>query len=253
MNIHRHVIRKKGNWRGYLWLGQFCLSLEVSTRWRSGFIARWGYGGQERFLTWCLAIPRLMFLHAAIETPFKWHRLRPWDGKYGEAHREFGVGATNGVLRLYFGHDAMGTWYGTHGRWGWFTRGICKNLEVALFRVEWITGKNRYTREVLEAGIPVTVEVGQWTGDTYHGTAERAHSTWKNRFRTIERDDYTISMTEGIPFPGKGENSWDCGDDAYYGFGGSTIDKAVANIVTATIQDRTRHGGPNWRPEGVVI
>ena len=39
-----------------------------------------------------------------------------------------------------------------------------------------------------------------------------------------------------------------CGDDAYYGFGGATIESAVEHIIADTIKARERHGGKNWRP-----
>lgn len=55
-------------------------------------------------------------------------------------------------------------------------------------------------------------------------------------------------MQQGIPFPGKGENSWDCGDDAYYGFGGATIESAVADIIADTLKRR----GNNWRPSEAI-
>ena len=100
-----------------------------------------------------------------------------------------------------------------------------------------------HSLEVLEADIPVVVDVGQWEGDSYRGTAKHTRRTWKRRFSTKVSDGYEIDMREGVPFPGKGENSWDMGDDAYYGFGGETIEKAVSHIV-AEVQKRRYDG---WR------
>lgn len=255
MNIYRHSNRAEGSWRGYIYFGadmHWQARLEVSRRWRAGLIATCGYGGQEDFLKWTLAFPRLFFLSFAIGTPFKWHRLRPFDGKYGESNRQVGLRVAHGVARLLVGHDPMGTYYSTHGRGGRFggwLRGIKRNQEMTLFRGNWVLGKPRHTLEVLEENIPVVVDVGQWEGDRYEGTAKHTRRTWKRRFSTKVADGYEIDMQQGIPFPGKGENSWDCGDDAYFGFGGDTIESAVTHIIKETVKRR----GKDWRPAEVPV
>jgi hypothetical protein len=50
---------------------------------------------------------------------------------------------------------------------------------------------------------------------------------------------------EHIPFPGKGENSWDCGADALYGSSGParTVDEAITDIVGSVLSYRQRYGG----------
>lgn len=251
--MHRHTIREKGSRRWFLSWGEkldWGFRVELSRRWRSGFIATCGYGGQEDFFEWTLALPCLFFLHVACDTPFRWKKLRPFDGKYSESEAKVGLRTVGGTLYLLVGHDSMGTYYGTHGRGGaigrWL-RDIKRNKQVTLFRGDWILGKPRHTLEVLEADIPITVNVGQWDGDSYRGTAKHTRRTWKRRFSTKVSDGYEIDMQEGIPFPGKGENSWDCGDDAYYGFGGETIESAIERIAADTIKRR----GKNWRPAEV--
>lgn len=245
--MHKHSRKEDRSWRGWLYMGRFQLGAEVSWRWRGGFIATWAYDGQEAFCKWCLAVPGL-FLHLSLTTPYSWKWLRPFDGEYGEACREFGLRTIGHDLQLCLGHDPMGTYYGTRGRFRWLHH-LWKNQIITLFREDWILGRARFTKETLETDIPVTVDVGQWDGDVYHGTATREHFTWKRRFSTQERTDYWIEMDHpGIPFPGKGENSWDCGDDATYGFGGASIESAIARILEDTKKTRLRHGGTNWRP-----
>lgn len=239
IHMSTRSIRKAHSWRGFLWLGNFEFHVEISWRWRHGLIATCGYGGQEDFAECMLAIPRL-FLHFAFATPFKWHHIRPFDGKYGERERKVGLYQMGGTLYLLLGHDARGTYYGTHGRFGalgrvW--RELRRNQRVALFRGAWILGQPKHSLEVPKMGIPVVVKVGQWDSDEYSGTARHVRRTRKRRFSTRVTDGYEIDMQQGIPFPGKGENSWDCGDDAYFGFGGDTIDGAIAHIAA-----RARHG-----------
>ena len=251
--MHKHTIREKNSWRWFLNWGsnlQWGVSVALARRWHSSLIATCGYGGQEDFFEWTLAIPRLFFLHVAFDTPFRWKRLRPFDGKYSESEAKFGLYQVAGTLYLLVGHDSMGTHYSTHGKGGaigrWL-REIKRNKQIVLFRGDWILGHPRHSMEVLEENIPVTVEVGQWAGDSYAGTAKHTRRKWKRRFTMKVSDGYEIEMHQGIPFPGKGENSWDCGDDAYYGFGVETIEQAVATIVAETIKRR----GKNWRPEEV--
>ena len=253
--MHRHTSHRDGSKRWFLNWGHnldWGVRVEVSRRWRSGFIATFGYGGQEDFVEWTLALPRLFFLHIAFDTPFKGHRLRPFDGKSGESKAKFGLRQSGGDLYLLVGHDSMGTWYSTHGRGGavgrWL-RSIKRNKQVMLFSANWILGRAKYTREVLEQDIPVLVKVGQWDGDEYRGVAHKDRATWKRRFSTKVVESYGIDMQEGIPFPGKGENSWDCGDDAYFGFGGVTIEGAVAHII----EEVKKRRGKNWRPSGVPV
>lgn len=228
--------------------------IEFSRRWRYGLNLTAGYGGQENFVEATVAIPFLFFFHIAFDTPWRWKKLRPFDGKYSESEATFGLRTVGGTLYLLVGHDSMGTYYGTHGRGGpigrWL-RDIKRNKQVTLFRGDWILGKPRHTLEVLQEAIPITVNVGQWDGDSYRGTAKHTRRTRKRRFTTKVSDGYEIDMEEGIPFPGKGENSWDMGDDAYFGFGGATIEAAVADIIADTLDRRNRHGGKNWRPAAI--
>ena len=55
----------------------------------------------------------------------------------------------------------------------------------------------------------------------------------------------------GIPVPGKGENSWDCGEDAILQTTVCTrsVAEAVGELVGSVLARRERHGGKNWRPE----
>lgn len=59
-----------------------------------------------------------------------------------------------------------------------------------------------------------------------------------------------IDCKEGVPYPGKGENSWDCGDDASYGLTcpAKTVEEGIAKFVESVLRSRRRHGGSvNWQ------
>ncbi|MDE2104306.1 MAG: hypothetical protein KGL39_44120, partial [Patescibacteria group bacterium] len=53
--------------------------------------------------------------------------------------------------------------------------------------------------------------------------------------------------------PGKGENAWDCGDDAIYELSSParTPAEAVSAYVRAVLRDRERYGGRDWKPSPV--
>lgn len=64
-----------------------------------------------------------------------------------------------------------------------------------------------------------------------------------------------VQAKGGIPFPGKGENSWDCGMDGLCSShcSATTTEEAVASVVESVLKSRRRHGGSvNWVPTEAV-
>lgn len=91
---------------------------------------------------------------------------------------------------------------------------------------------------------------------SYRAKARLERTHWgfdkaPRRFDRVERH-VTIEMLDGeqIPFPGKGENSWDCGDDATFSLScrANTIEDGVGRLVASVLRSRRRHGGANWAP-----
>jgi hypothetical protein len=60
-----------------------------------------------------------------------------------------------------------------------------------------------------------------------------------------------IDCPQGIPFPGKGENSWDCGEDATFSLTcpAKSVQDAISQLQASVLRDRERYGGRNWQPE----
>lgn len=56
-----------------------------------------------------------------------------------------------------------------------------------------------------------------------------------------------VDMPKGIPFMGKGENSWDCGDDGLFGFSveGHDLAKAAAHGRDSVLKSRLKYGEPS--------
>lgn len=90
---------------------------------------------------------------------------------------------------------------------------------------------------------------------SYRGTCRLEVETWKrprwpwwpSSARHVRAH---IDMQEPIPFPGKGENSWDCGEDATHGLTcrAGSVPEAIAAITESVLSSRRRNGGSNWVP-----
>jgi hypothetical protein len=118
-------------------------------------------------------------------------------------------------------------------------------------------GRPKYTK--LD-GEPETRTVYLAEG-AYEIAMTRNLSTWKRpRWPVATRaGSYNWEVTsgpdgrKGLPIPGKGENSYDCDEDAIYGGGiqASNADEAAGRIVGMVMHDRARRAGPGWTPEPV--
>lgn len=77
--------------------------------------------------------------------------------------------------------------------------------------------------------------------------------TWKRpRWpRAIVVRRANIECPGGIPTPGKGENSWDCGEDATFGLTcqAESVEEAIDRLKASVMEDRERYGGKDWLPE----
>jgi hypothetical protein len=75
----------------------------------------------------------------------------------------------------------------------------------------------------------------------------RDHVSWRRRmsFRTQRHRCANVAIPGGIGHPGKGENAWDCGDDATFGMScpAQTVEEAIGKVVASIYRDRKRYGG----------
>jgi len=82
----------------------------------------------------------------------------------------------------------------------------------------------------------------------YDATVEiRDHVSWRKRLPWLTRRVRcaNIDIPGGIGVPGKGENAWDCGDDAIFAMSCSadTVEDAIGKVVASVLHDRKRRGG----------
>jgi hypothetical protein len=131
-------------------------------------------------------------------------------------------------------------WSSTDPRW---RHGSFQVADVLL-------GEAVVDRQTLQTGIPVRVPMPE---GVYEGTCSTTLvKVGRPRWFAEHRRTATIELVKPIPIPGKGENAWDCGDDAVYEQTGQaeTPADAVGNLVAYVLRRRERHGGRNWMPPG---
>ena len=95
-------------------------------------------------------------------------------------------------------------------------------------------------------------------GHEYHGTAKFKRGVWwRSRWFAKSRESIWIDMDRGhgLPHSGKGENAWDCGDDATTGWGheGHDVEAAIQSGVDYVLKRRKRYGEPSeYGPKAVA-
>jgi hypothetical protein len=119
----------------------------------------------------------------------------------------------------------------------------------------FVFGKTLYSDETLdERDVVVPMPEGPYPGKArlYVSTWQRAGWPWWPLTRRMTRCG--IEVEAGIPVPGKGENSWDCDDDAMFSVTAParTIEEGVAAVVGHALQKRQRYGGNRWKPRVVA-
>lgn len=87
-------------------------------------------------------------------------------------------------------------------------------------------------------------------GREYEGVWTLTRETWKRPrwpFVSHERVGSWIDVEHPPAFSGKGENSWDCGDDAVFGSGSQALTPAgaVGDYIKAVLRYREQYGAPS--------
>lgn len=216
------------DWRAWLWFDERCVSLEAAW-FRGWFGFRFKWGGEEDLqISLHLAFVSVWFaLDGFLKTP--------WEA------REFEVSFRDWGPSL--------TVWGKENEWvaadPWWVRGVHVNL------INLVLGRRKYSAVPLGKPIDLAIAMPE---KTYRATCQLKECVWKRPrwpfAKRLKRADFEIPG--GIPFPGKGENSWDCGQDGIYGMTcpATTPEQAIAAVVESVMRNRRRHGGSlDWEPE----
>lgn len=129
--------------------------------------------------------------------------------------------------------------------WGW---------SWTLHVTDWLLGASRlevdadWTRE--------TASVVRMPEGDYHCLVRVERCRWGRRWwrgRWVYRANVEVPL--GVPFAGKGENSWDCGDDGLYGTSFAVEDEppeafeVCDRVALSVLKTRQRRGGLQWKPQ----
>lgn len=164
---------------------------------------------------------------------------------YGHGKTLFDVYIYEKTLWWNIWKDNMSGWTRPKNKWekikDFITNG---NFNPA----DFFLGRSKYSTETLSE----TNTLIPMPERSYPCTVKIFESTWKRPrwpFPT-KMVRAKVNIEEGIPFPGKGENSWDCGTDKTYGLTcpETTIEGAISATVASVLKSRRRYGGSvNWR------
>lgn len=105
-------------------------------------------------------------------------------------------------------------------------------------------GRIKHSEETLEdKDITIPMPEGM-----YEGKAKLSRSTWKRPrlpFTSHVRHGAWVDIPIGIPYEGKGENSWDCGEDGIFGIGTDkpSYPALIARVVEHVLSQRKKRDG----------
>ncbi len=189
-------------------------------------------------LTLHLALPFLfsVWLHISRLPIVKRLPGVKWNGKWGSGDRE---------IRIAF-HDGAVWWQ----LWRYPNESKPNDWRDSNFDfVDFLLGRNKYSEsertkdnvfiEMPEGYYPASVEL-------YTATWKRSRWPWP---KIVQRAE--IEIEGGLPIPGKGENGYDCEDDAIFSgnYCAVTVWEATASIRASALRDRQRYGGDGWAPD----
>lgn len=164
----------------------------------------------------------------------EWHKLLSWFYKHKITNRalHFYMYFNDGwPISVSLFSDSMG-W--KKSDWKWYVNIGNK------FKGKFIVAKKVIEERNIEIPMPEK---------TYQAHAVLADWTWNYPrwfSNTIRR--CTIEIPEGLPHAGKGENSWDCGDDATLRITigqVNNIPEAIGILVGSVLSNRVKYGG--WK------
>lgn len=207
-------------------------------------------GGEDGMVTLCLLLPWLLYFSAGFAVPRSW--LSWWMVDDRVFAMKFGyVGAVvTTVIALNEHADDCGMldYYRAQKPRRYTMLQLWRGWEIALRLrpLDWIFGRPKRDKGVVEVR-DVTIELdgkkhaAQWTLERWATT--RARWPWEYGVRLAS----WLKVENPPRFAGKGENSWDCGDDAIYGMGSPKTDPGavIGEYVGRVLEYRERYGNPS--------
>jgi len=206
--------------------------------------------GISPLFSFWLSFDRLPFLHPL---------LRPISANYG-----YDVEFRASDHALWFSIFYCDMW-GTRSILNWMPKGISfwegmtykeynwwHGFQFSIHYLDMLLGSKNYASENVGEPVELYVEIEPDTtllGMSYKVVIQMNHRTWKRpRWPTIEHViSGEVECIPPIPEPGKGENSWDCEDDALFGgtFSGNNPEEIARAVVRSVMRQRKKYGLPD--------
>lgn len=125
--------------------------------------------------------------------------------------------------------------------WGWSNK-MPKWMDGKFSFGDILFGKHTYKKVDLETrDIVIPMPEGNYPAKATLSIETRGPSRW---FKKVEKV-ISVDIPQGIPHQGKGENSWDCGEDGIfgYGYGGASFREAADHGTQIVLERRKKYDG----------
>lgn len=193
----------------------------------------------EHHLTGHVQVPPLS-LFLSVEADWA-HAIHSWiSDRNKEQGRQFGPGRWE-VFGFRIHDDSIwfdlwhdgDEWRSSDPKWKRFSLNV----------PDFILGSRKYTSEVVsEHDVLIPMPEG-----AYPAHVKLTRDSWKRARwpRPLVLRRYDVELKIPIPFQGKGENSYDCGEDAIYSQHGcgEKLEDAIAGVVESVLRNRRRYDG----------
>lgn len=155
-----------------------------------------------------------------------------------------------------------------HGIWWslWMNPDVWKSTDPKWRKGAWhpldtIFGIQKLSREDKDAPVTVMIPMpeGQYTASVQMSTRYYTRPRWPFEVGPsilfVKQRSHDTEIPGGIPEPGKGENSYDCGDDALFASSGpaESVEDAIGKVVASVLRTRMkRQGHYGWHRKSDV-
>lgn len=125
--------------------------------------------------------------------------------------------------------------------WGWSSK-MPKWMDGHFDVADFVLGRMKYSETILEEReMVIRMPEGEYKAKGKLVSAIRKRARWFGKPDL----SITVDIPGGIPHQGKGENSWDCGEDALcgYGYDGDSWREAADRGTQIVLESRKKYDG----------
>jgi len=209
-----------------------CLSVELEVPTKSfGFSLQLG----PNDIIFSFKLCPFFSLYISLEDPIVYRIMKKWSDKYEGRVIEFSIHDWTLWWKMWTDPHS---WTNTTPKWK------DGNFNI----LDFFFGRDKYTRKDLYSA-DLDLELSE---RTYKVSVIMHEDTWKRPRWPIPAKLIRADLEPDIPIPtpGKGENSWDCGEDATFSMTcqASTPEEAIIKLRDDILRDRKKYGGEDWIP-----